>query len=76
METKRTETNLMRRLSRRGYGLRKFKDGYGVSGYFIYDANTNYIVCGDNQYPLTLEEVETFCNDYSENNNQEDNINE
>jgi hypothetical protein len=59
---KSKETKLRSRLSAQGYGLRKFHDVYGVAGYLIVDGY-NVIVCGSEQFPLSLDEVADFVDD-------------
>lgn len=62
MNNKAKEASLRNKLSRRGYGLHKFKDGYGVSGYYIFDSY-NVIICGSEQFPLSLDEVSDFVSE-------------
>ena len=59
MYTGITENALRKRLSRRGYKLTKYRDGYGVEAFLIADSQ-NVIVYGSDYAPLTLEDVRDF----------------
>ena len=51
-----TENALRKRLNRRGYALRKWRDSYGVSGYVIVDS-CNVVVYGGETCLLDLDNV-------------------
>ena len=53
---------IRRQLNKLGYSLCTYRK-FGISGYMIYDPNTNFAVAWSEPYGLSLEDVEKWLSD-------------